>query len=276
MEGYAYYNGKIGRCDDISVPLTDRLIYFGDGVYDVIIGHSGKMLMLDDHIDRLLQNAAHLNIIHNLAKKEIISLIYNLINISGYKSYLIYISCSRGADERRHSYLDCTSVNLLITIRKFYPQFNGSLNLITMDDSRYDFCNIKTVNLIPSVIAATKAEMQGCDEAIFIKDGIITECAHSNIFILKDNNLITHPESKHILSGITRKYLITIAAELGISTVERGFTQEELFCAEEVIVTSTTKFAKEALTINGVDVGGKNPRLLSTLKNHLYHFYHNI
>ena len=276
MEGYAYYNGKIGRCDDISIPLTDRLIYFGDGVYDVILGHSGRMFLPDDHIDRLVKSMARLNIIHNLSKKELISLIYKLINISGYKSYLIYISCSRGADERRHSYLDCTSVNLLITIREFYPQFSGALNLITMDDSRYDYCNIKTVNLIPSVIAATKAEMQGCDEAIFIKDGIITECAHSNIFILKDNNLITHPESSCILSGITRKYLIKIAAECGISIVERGFTQEELFDADEVIVTSTTKFVKEALTINGICVGGKNPGLLSTLKNHLFDLYHNI
>ena len=277
MEGYAYYNGKIGRCNDISIPLTDRVIYFGDAVYDVIIGHSGKTFLANDHIDRLFQGMAMLNIIPCFTKAELLILIHTMIDVSAYKSYLIYISCSRGADNRRHSHLDCSYTNLLITIKEFYPELSGdALKLITVDDGRYNYCNIKTVNLLPSVIASTQAEIAGCDEAIFVRDGLITECAHSNIFIIKDNILITHPESQYILSGIIRKYLIKIAADNNISVKERAFQSEELFDADEVIVTSTTKLVREAHTINNINVGGKNPALLSTIKNAMSHAYHNI
>ena len=277
MEGYAYYNGKIGRCNDISIPLTDRLIYFGDAVYDVITGHSGKLFLVNDHIDRLFLGMAKLNMIPYFTKDDLLVLIHTLINVSAYKSYLIYISCSRGADERRHSYLDCSYVNLLITIKEFYPQLNSdALKLITVDDERYNYCNIKTVNLLPSVIASTKADILGCDEAVFVKNGIITECAHSNIFIIKDNVLITHPESSSILSGTIRKYLIKNAADYNVLVNERAFSVEEMFSADEIIVTSTTKLAKEASIINNIEVGGKNPALLSIIKNSLDHAYYNI
>ena len=276
MEGYAYYNGKIGRCDDISIPLTDRLIYFGDGVYDVITGHSGKLFLLEDHINRLFSGMKSLNMICSFTKDDLISLIYMLIDISQYQSYLVYISCSRSLDERQHSYLNCTSTNLLITIKRFTLQDKDTLKLIVTADRRYNYCNIKTINLLPSVIAATSAEMEGCDEAIFVRDGIVTECAHSNIFIIKDNKLVTHPESSLILSGITRKYLIKTAAEYNINIIERGFTLEELLNADEVIVTSTTKLAKKATSVNGYVVGGKNTELFSKLSHAIRHSYQNI
>lgn len=276
MEGYAYYNGKIGRCDDISIPLTDRLIYFGDGVYDVVIGHSGKLFLLEDHINRLFLGMKSLNMIHSFTKDDLISLIYMLIDISQYPSYLVYISCSRSLDERQHSYLNCTSTNLLITIKRFTLQDKDTLKLIATADRRYKYCNIKTTNLLPSVIAATVAEMEGCDEAVFVRDGIVTECAHSNIFILKDNKLVTHPESSLILSGIIRKYLIKIAADYKIPITECGFTLEEMLNADEVIVTSTTKLAKKVTSVNGYLVGGKNPELFSKLSSAIRHSYQNI
>lgn len=276
MEGYAYYNGKIGRCDDISIPLTDRIIYFGDGVYDVVIGHSGKLFLLNDHIDRLFFGMKSLNMVFTFTKEYLISLINKLIDISRYESYLVYISCSRSLDERKHSYLDCTSTNLLITIKEFIRQNNDTLKLIVTADNRYNYCNIKTTNLLPAIIAATAAEAEGCDEAVFIRDGIITECACSNIFIIEGNKLITHPESSLILSGITRKYLIKIAAEYNINIIERGFTLEELLNADEVIITSTTKLIKRAYSVNGYIVGGKNPKMFFKLSQAIEDSYKNM
>lgn len=276
MEGYAYYNGKIGKCRDISIPLTDRLIYFGDGIYEVMIGRSNMLFLPEDHIDRLFFGINELNIYCAFSKDDLISLVYRLINISGYESYMIYISVSRDADERTHSYIDCTSANLLIIIKEFSLSKSDGLKLITLNDDRYNYCHIKTVNLLPSVIAATKAQIAGCDEAVFIRGGIVTECAHSNIFIIKNETLITHPISSSILPGVTRKHLIKIAKDLKIPVIERGFTKSELMTSDEVIVTSTTKFANEAKIIDGNSVGGKSQRLLEELKRYILDLYQKI
>jgi D-alanine transaminase len=276
MEGYAYYNGKIGRCDDISIPLSDRLIYFGDGVYDVMIGHSGKLFLVDDHIERLFSGISALNIYFSMRKDDILDVVNRLIKLSEYKSYLVYISVSRDADERKHSYIDCTSANLLVTIKEFSFSYTNDLKLITMPDNRYGYCNIKTVNLLPSVMASTKAEAMGCDEAVFVRNGTITECAHSNIFIIKDEMLITHPESCHILPGIIRKFILKNAAVWGITAIEREFSADELIDADEVLVTSTTKLAKRAESINGIKVGGKNSEIANTLIDTLFDSYRNI
>ncbi len=276
MEGYAYYNGRIGRCGDISIPLSDRLIYFGDGVYDVMIGHSEKLFLADEHIDRLFSGIRALNIYFSMSKEDILEVIYRLIKLSGYKGYIVYISVSRDADERKHSYIDCYSANLLVTVKEFSLLHNNALKLITAPDNRYGYCNIKTVNLLPSVMAATRAEALGCDEAIFVKNGIVTECAHSNIFIIKDEKLITHPESCDILSGIIRKFIIKNAAVLGVPTVMRGFTVDELLNADEVIVTSTTKLAKRAESVDGIRVGGKSKDITNALMDTLFNAYQNI
>ena len=276
MEGYAYYNGRIGRCEDISIPLSDRLIYFGDGVYDVMIGHSGRLFLVDDHIERLFSGIRALNIYLSMTRDDILDVVDRLIKLSGYKSYLVYISVSRNADERRHSYIDCTFANLLVTVKEFSFSHNNALKLITEPDNRYGYCNIKTVNLLPSVMAATKAEAMGCDEAVFVRNGIVTECAHSNIFIIKNEILITHPESRHILSGIIRKFIIKNAAVFGVGVAERGFTENELLDADEVIVTSTTKLAQKAISVNGITVGGKGDDIADPLIKFLFESYQNM
>ncbi len=276
MEGLAYYNGKTAKCDDITIPLTDRLIYFGDGIYDVIAGHSGKLFLPMEHIDRLFFGMNTLHIKPPLSKDELQKLIQSMIKLSGYDSYIVYISVSRNAAERVHSYLECDRSNLLIIIRRFKFRDSGSLKLIITEDKRYSYCNIKTINLLPSVLAATKAQEHGCDEAIFIRDGKITECSHSNIFIIKDESIITHPNSNLILPGIIRNYLIKIAAETNVNIAERAFTKTELFEADEIIVTSTTKLIQRASSINGISVGGKAVELFDKLKQIMLNSYLNI
>ena len=276
MEGYAYYNGKVRTCDEIAIPLTDRLIYFGDGVYDVIVGHHGNLFLEDEHIERFFSNMEFLRIQPPGKKAEIKEIIHKIIEYSGYESYLVYVSASRNAPQRMHSYLCSDRTNLLIIIREFKMVESGELKLITINDTRYEFCNIKTTNLLPSVIASTAADSKGCDEAIFIRDGKITECSHSNIFIAKGNRLITHPSSKWILSGIIRGFVIKNAAEIGVSVNEKAFTIEDLYAADEIFITSTTKLISEATSVNGITVGGKNPTLVKKLKSYLFESYNRI
>ena len=148
--------------------------------------------------------------------------------------------------------------------------------MITFEDRRFYYCDVKTLNLLPSVLASTEAEKRGCDEAVFHRGNIVTECAHSNVSILKDGVLITHPTDNLLLPGITRRHLLDACTVLGIPYEEREFTLEELSAADEIIVTSTTKLAKTAKTLNGISVGGKdekNANLLCTyLENELLQF----
>ncbi len=258
MKGYAYYNGKIGQCDEISIPLTDRIIYFGDGVYDLMIGHGGKIFLADEHLSRLKSNMDFLNIFYPADKNRIYDLICRMISLSGYDSYSIYVSISRDQEEREHSYKNSRAANLLIIVKEFYLTDSAPLSLITEEDKRYKYCNIKTVNLLPAVIASTKADSYGCNEAVFHRDGTVTECAHSNVFILKDGELITHPKSELILPGITRELLIRTAREMKIIVAEKPFSIGEMFSADEIIVTSTTKLIRRTGFIDGLPVGGKD------------------
>lgn len=266
MKGYAYYNGQVGRCDDIKIPLSDRIIFFGDGVYDVIIGHDGKLFLPDEHINRLISNMEYLHISIPWTKEQLYSLICQLIHLSGYKSYMIYISASRDQSERIHSYKSSKATNLLILINGFELSKKDGLSLITEEDKRYYFCNIKTVNLLPSVIASTNADLSGCDEAVFHRKEIVTECAHSNIFIVKDERLITHPKSELILPGITRDLLINIAQKYHISVEERPFTTDEMLSADNVMITSTTKLIKSVNFVNSIPIKNKSNDIIGILQ----------
>lgn len=266
MRGYAYYNGKIGQCDEISIPLTDRIIYFGDGVYDLMIGHDGGIFMADEHLNRLRSNMDALHIEYPADKDRLYDLIYRLVLLSGYKSYSIYISVSRDGEDREHSYKSSRAANLLIIIREFSLSEDVPLSLITEEDKRYRYCNIKTVNLLPAVIYSTKADSYGCDEAVLHRGGTVTECAHSNVFILKGGRLITHPKCELILPGITRELLIETARGMEIPADERPFSLGELFSADEIIVTSTTKLIRRTDAIDGVSVGKKDKTVAVALE----------
>ena len=258
MGDYAYYNGTIAKYNNIKIPLSDRLIYFGDGVYDVMIGHDSKVFLENEHLERLFNSANLLNIHIPFSKSKIHSVFEKLISLCEYKQYVIYISVSRNAKERSHSYMTADGVNLLITIKSFEQSNKNQIDLITEDDNRYYLCNIKTTNLLPAVLASSKAERLRCDETIFIRNGIVTECAHSNIFIIKDNFLLTHPLSNLILPGITRGLIINLARKQNIIQVkEQPFSKEDLFNADEIIISSTTKFIKRAASIDGISVGGR-------------------
>ena len=139
--------------------------------------------------------------------------------------------------------------------------------LISMEDIRFKLCNIKTLNLIPSVLANQRAVEQGCDEAVLHRGSRITECAHSNISILKDGVLQTAPTDELILPGITRKHLLALAKEHGISVLEKPFSMVELMNADEVIVTSSSALCMKAESIDGIPVGGKDPQRLKLLQD---------
>jgi D-alanine transaminase len=273
MKSFAYYNGRFDKKENISIPLNDRSIYFGDAVYDVAIGRYDRILWEEEHIERLLHGADRLQIQHSYTQGYISSLLREIAVKSMLESYTIYIQISRSFETRKHSAIGCDA-KLLVTIDHFEPDlYLPPMKLMTYEDRRYGYCDIKTINLIPSVLASTNAEKRGFDEAVFVRDGFVTECAKSNISILNQGRLITHPKSGTILPGITREHLITSCKKIGIPVYEKAFTIEELMRADEIIVTSSTKLCRSVSFVDGIAVGGKEPHLFSDIRSILNRDY---
>lgn len=258
MRTYAYYNGNFCPYSDLKIPLYDRSIYFGDGVYDAMIGREGKIFLFDEHMDRLYKNAEKMDIAIAPTKEEIFEIISLLIRKSSLAEYFVYVQVSRYSAERIHTYADTLLSNILITVKDFrLPPINKRLSLITVPDVRYMMCDIKTLNLLPSVLASKKAEYSGADEAVFHRGERVTECAHSNVSMIKCGILYTHPTDRYILPGITRRHLLSACDRLKVKHIERPFTVRELKCADEVIVSSTSKLCLLAKEIDGISLSEK-------------------
>lgn len=267
MKKLGYYNGQWGPLETMTVPMNDRAGYFGDGIYEAALAHNGVIFALDDHLARLWRSAAKLRIDLRWTRDEMRGILYDMLSKVEPGDTLVYWQVTRGTAPRNHAFPTGVSANLWITLKPITlgdPQVR--LRLITVEDTRFLHCDIKTLNLIPNVMAAQLAAEAGCDESVFHRGEIVTECAHSNISILKDGRFITHPTDHYILPGITRARLLDACAEAGIPTEERTFTLDELMSADEVIVSSTTKGGVLAGEIDGQPVGGRAGALYARLK----------
>lgn len=262
----AYYNGELSEIENVKISLSDRAIFFGDGIYDAAIGKGGKIYLEKEHIDRFFTNAERLNIPISMSKNELSNALKATVSANIFEQYFVYFQLSRVAAERTHAYPPSQKSNLLITVKKHeLPPPEKQLKLITRPDNRYYLCDVKTLNLLPAVLASTEAEADGCDEAVFLRDGKVTECAHSNISIIKNGVLFTHPKSNLILPGITRERMLCLCRRMDIPFTERPFTKAELLDADEVLISSTTKLLLTASHIDGNCVGGGAKKLSENL-----------
>ena len=275
MKNLAYYNGKLGEIEEISVPMTDRVLYFGDGIYDATCSRNYKIFALDEHVDRFFNSAKLLDINLPISKEELKDLLKELVTKMDTGENFIYFQASRGSNViRNHVFDKDIQANILINMfHKDLIDVYKKISLITLEDTRYFHCNIKTLNLIPSVMASQKAKLSGAFEAVLHRNGRVTECAHSNVSILKNGTFITAPTDNLILSGIARKHLIKACNKLGITVIERAFNLEELFDADEIITSSATTFCLSASTIDGKIVGGKAPELLKSIQDEIMREY---
>ena len=252
MNTIAFYNGMFMLKDEITIPLSDRAIYFGDGIYEAAIGRNGKVYLDSYHMQRFFENAQKLELEVAYTSYELHEILQRVIDSNSLDTFFIYFQLTRSEKERRHTYSG-EKTNLLVTISPIdVPRFDVSLKLITHRDERHELCGIKTLNLLASVIASQSAFRRGCDEAILHKNGYVTECAHSNVHIIKNGHVVTHPTDGKILPGITRRRLIEICSDLKIPVKERPFTLEELYFADEVIITSSSKLCVRACAVDNV------------------------
>ncbi|MBQ3490566.1 MAG: aminotransferase class IV [Clostridia bacterium] len=274
MKTLGYYNGEIGELEELRVPMLDRACYFGDGVYDVAYSRNHKAYALREHIDRFYQSMALLNIRLDMHPDDLENLICELIKKVDADEQWVYFQASRGTGLRNHAVTAPMNANLWImlkpcSIRETYKK----INLISLEDKRFLYCNAKTLNLIPAVLYSTEAENGGYDEAVLHRNGRVTGCAHSNISTLKNGVLQTAPADEYILAGIGRAHLIRKCKSFGIPVKEEPFSLDEMMEADEIIVTSAGSLCIAAGTVDGKAVGGKAPELLKRLQDSLMEDY---
>jgi D-alanine transaminase len=254
MPELAYLNGEIIPIEKAFIPIEDRGCQFGDAVYEYIASYNGKIFCMKEHLDRLQDSLDGLAFA-KIDLKFIEKTACDMFAKAKFKRAGLYIQISRGVAPRDHSWAKDIKPQILMTIKPVKASSEklkeDGIRLLTMTDERWDNCNIKTIQLLPNVMAKQKAKDNGADDAIFIsKDGIVREGTSSNFFIVKNKTLITHPLTNHILPGVTRNIIIGIAMENKITVEERFFLKEEIFSADEAFLTGT---GTEVLGVQMVD-----------------------
>ena len=268
MSTKAYFNGVIGNYDEMSIPLADRSVFYGDAVYDAVLVLNKKPFTLGLHLDRLYRSCALTEIPFTMPREKLLEEIDRLLDASEGDSHMLYLQVTRGAAPRKHEYPVNTTPNLLMFASPItLAPKNKRASLVSIEDLRFQYCNIKTTNLMPNVFAAEKATKAGATEALLHRGDRVTEGAHSSILMIKDGTVVMPPLDELILPGITRRVLHDVCDRNGIPVSVRVFTVDELMDADEIILCSTTKNVLYVFEIDGKEVGGKDRALAKKIQD---------
>ena len=252
-----YLNGKFIPKKKAYVSVMDRGFLFGDGIYEVFPVY-GKIIVGEEfHLRRLQEGLDTINIVNPHSNEDWGQLIRDLISYhQDYQNQSIYLQVSRGCDEdRKHTHNDLIPTvymqSTAFTSKSKNDLLKGS-SAITRDDIRWNQCNTKSISLLANITYAQEAKNHQAEEAILCRNGVITECSSSNIFIVNNDCIYTHPEGSHILSGVTRKIVLNCANDCQILAKEKTFTKQELMQADEVWITSSTREIMPITSIDGI------------------------
>jgi D-alanine transaminase len=256
----AYFNGKLLPKDEIKLSPDDRGFLFADGIYEVVRWYEGFFYDMISHVTRLKRSLRELRI--NWSEADSFpAFAGNLIKMNNLENQpaMVYLQVTRGAARRSHSF---PSPEVPPTAYAyawgFIPDRNSmetGIKVMLKEDIRWSRCDIKSVALLPNTLSFQEAYENGLKECIFIRNGLITEGSHSNIFFVIDNTLFTHPESNHILSGITRKNILRIAQESGIKIREEALQENRIRLIQEAFITNTSAELTPVTEIGGNTIG---------------------
>ena len=277
MKELTYFNGEMVESGAKVVSLDDRGYCFGDGVYEVVRVYNGRAFAFSYHQDRLYRSMREIDIPVRMPPDELQELHEIMIEQSEITDGYIYLQITRGVTPRHHAFerskLEPQMYMFIKPITTDLGALQNGVKAITLPDDRWARVDIKTLNLIPNILAQTKAEKKGAYTAILVRDGIVTEGATSNLFVMKDGVCYTHPADHHILKGITRQLIVTrVAPTAGITVIEREFDEAFLKDADEIFFTDTIGGVIPVVTLNREPVGdGKPGKAAKVLAEQLQH-----
>ena len=267
MERIGYFNGCIGDLDTMQIPLCDRSVFYGDAVYDAVLVLDRKCFALEAHLQRLYNSCSMTQIAFAMPRAQLESEIQRLLDVTPLGEAMLYIQVTRGAAPRKHEFPVGAQPNLIMYTAPIHlPPKDKRASLASIEDLRFQYCNIKTTNLMPNVFAAQKATSLGATEALMHRGERVTEAAHSSILMVKDGTLVVPPLDELILPGITRAILVRLCQANGIPVITRVFTVEELMAADEILLCSTTKNVIRVFEVDGKAVAGKDAPLAQRMQ----------
>jgi len=256
-----YLNGNFIPKNKACVSVMDRGFLFGDGVYEVFPIY-GKIIVGEElHLRRLQEGLDTINIINPHSNENWSQLIRDLISYhQDYQNQSVYLQITRGCDnDRKHTHSDLTPTVYMQSTPFVSKSKNDLLrgsSAITRDDIRWNQCNTKSISLLANIMYAQEANNHQAEETILCRNGVITECSSSNIFIVSNGCIYTHPEGSHILSGVTRKIVLNCANDCQILAKEKTFTKQELMQVDEAWITSSTREIMPITSIDGILING--------------------
>jgi len=271
-----YLNGQFLPVAQAQVSVLDRGFIFGDGVYEVIPVYSRHAFRLTEHLQRLQQSCDGILLTNPHTTNEWTAILNELIARHAEDDQYLYLHVTRGAAPRDHAFpVPPVAPTVLVMSKPLVPPAPALLNqgiaCITAVDNRWLRCDIKAISLLPNVLLRQQAIAAGCVESILIRDDeFMTEGAASNIFVVKNNILIAPPKDNLMLPGITYDVILEIAAAHGIAHEIRRVAKAELFTADELLLTSSTREVLAVTQLDGLPVGTGKPAAMFAQLHTLY------
>ncbi|APC49256.1 D-amino-acid transaminase [Virgibacillus halodenitrificans] len=245
------------------IDIEDRGYQFGDGIYEVIGVYDGKPFLLEEHLLRLKRSAkeVHLQLPEKIEKIK--GNLEKLVQVNELVEGIIYLQISRGTAARWHEFPSPEVSPVMVAYTRAEQRMSnvedeGAIATLT-EDIRWLRCDIKTLNLLPNVLAKQKAVEQNAIEAILHRGETVTEASASNVFMVRNEEVYTHPANNFILNGITRQQVLQLCNKLGIPVNEKPFNIKEMLQAEEVFITATKLDIVPILKVDQHTIASGNP-----------------
>ena len=275
MLNIAFLNGEFLPLDRASVSILDRGLLFADGVYEVTAVATGRMIQHEDHFDRLYRSLEAIELPAPLSRQQIQEMQLELVRQNQLLEGIIYLQITRGAGLRDFAFPPqvkptafayCSEMKIVN-----HEKLQTGVKIITVPDIRWLRRDIKSVSMLPQVLAKQKARSAGAFEAWQVEDGHITEGSSTSAFIVRDRILYTHPQNHRILPGTVRKNILKIwRDDLKLEIRETAFTPDEVKAADEAFLTSASTFLLSVVEIDGHQIGNGEPGELATRLRQLY------
>ena len=279
MPRIAYVNGRYLPAREAKIGIEDRGYQFADGIYEVCEVRGGRLVDERRHLERLRRSLAELRIRTPVAPAALAVIMHETVRRNRVRDGIVYVQVTRGVARRDHAFPSPdTAPSLIVTARNLDIAANearaaAGIAVVTVPDDRWARVDIKTIALLPNVLAKQAARERGAAEAWFVdRDGHVTEGASTNAWIVtRDGRVVTRPADKGILRGITRTVLIEAVKAQGLALDERSFTVDEAYAAREAFVTAASMIVMPVVRIDGRPVGdGSAGPIARALREHFH------
>jgi D-alanine transaminase len=277
MSRIAYVNGRYVPHQDAAVHIEDRGYQFADGVYEVVTIVGGRMIDMEGHLDRLWRSLGELHMAAPMKREPLKMVMREVIRQNGITNGIIYLQVTRGVAPRDHPFPKNTAPSLVMTAKRLSMEkaaktAEQGVAVVTVPDIRWSRRDIKSVSLLPNVLAKQAAKEQGAYEAFQVdEEGMVTEGSSTNAWIVTaEGNIVTRPTGNSILAGITRASLMRELKAEGIGFEERNFSVDELLNAREVFLTSSTSYVLPVVKVDEKVIGNGHPGLVTQKLRALY------